>query len=124
MSHYWIQLHTLPRPRHLPQLTRAIVYQGHPGTAVAATAAYAYNAGTGVAAAIKDAWALIDDYHVADWFNQPNEVQVSHFPSKVLPVITVPSVESETPMVKDYLRTYTTAIVVAGMILAIMKGCM
>lgn len=128
MTHtYRIQLHTLPCPGREP-MTRAIVYQGT--TPIAQTVAYERNGGTGIAAALKDARALIDGRRVNDWFDwRPNESSDDF--SKVTPqppVLTVDGTEvkeSETLMVKDYLGQYTTIMVIGGAILAlVMKGCM
>ncbi len=116
---YWIQLHTTPRPNRLPSLTRAVVYQGHPGVMMTATQAYEHNAGAGIAAAIKDARAWIDGQTAVDFFSRP-----SNDSTKATAPATVLTVESEGPMARDYLSTYTTMSVIAGAVCALlMKGC-
>jgi hypothetical protein len=125
-SNYWIQLHTLPR-RDAAPLTRAVVYQGHPGTPIAQTAAYERNGGTGIAAAMRDAQAIIDGRRAAAWFDACQFAQAANDLPKATPqptVLTVDDKESRPPMVKDYLSAYTTMIVVAGMVTALlMKAC-
>lgn len=125
-NNYWIQLHTLPR-RDLPPLTRAVVYQGHPGTPIAQTAAYERNGGTGIAAAMRDAQALIDGRRAAAWFDACQFAQAANDFPKVTPapaVLDVEGKEKEPEMVRDYLSTCATMIVIAGAVCAFfMKAC-
>ncbi len=119
-TRYWLQLHTLPRPAPLQSLTRAIVYQGHPGIPVAQTAAYERNAGCGIAAAIKEGNALIDGFLASEYFTN-----VSSAAAVTIDAGNATTKESEPQMVKDYLSTYTTIMVAVGAIVVlVMKGCM
>jgi hypothetical protein len=131
---YTYRLHSLPCPGHAQPLTRAIVYQGT--QQIATTAAYEHNAGCGVAAAIKDARAIIDGQRAVNWFQWS---PLDDLPKVVSPtdVLTVDAEgvasdnearsshkESRPQMVKDFLSTYTTIIIATvGILALVMKGC-
>jgi hypothetical protein len=120
---YWIQVQTIPSRSREPKRHRAIVYRGPAGNAVAvaATEAYATNAGTGIAAAIKDAQHIIDARLANDFFSL-----------KFTPDLTDHVIEltgngerKMTDVVKEYLTEYVVWLVLAAAIAgAVMqKGC-
>jgi hypothetical protein len=121
---YTYRLHSLPCPGHAQPLTRAIVYQGT--QQIATTAAYEHNAGCGVAAAIKDARAIIDGQRVHNWFQWSplDDLPKVVSPTDVLTVDGETVKESRLQMVRDFLSTYTTIIIATvGILALVMKGC-